>query len=124
MSDIPRIFPAMSYLVGWQVQLVKAGVGCWQPAIKIFLERCKKRSELTCQWTGHPCESGTSELHSFPPELQIPVTIDVLKNKISLGRPISHLERNFARPSHKLEELGSVSLIEASQGSPEPEVLR
>ena len=33
-----------------------------------------------------------------------------------------YLERNFAGASHKLEELGSVSLIKASQGSPEPEM--
>ena len=41
VSNIPGMFPCVSYLVGWQVQLVKAGVGCWQPAMrenKIFLE--------------------------------------------------------------------------------------
>ena len=34
MSEIPGNFPTISYLVGWQVQLVKAGVGCWQPAMR------------------------------------------------------------------------------------------
>ena len=78
-----------------------------------------RSGRLTCQWTGHPCESGTSGLRSFPPKLRIPGDVDIrLKSLTTL---MFYLERNFAGASHKLEELGPVSLIKTPQSSPEPE---